>query len=98
MQKRYPTTFRRTQHQSSQKDQLLATAAVKAGSWLIYRGIANAAAHDAQADCIDAWLNPNLPQPLPRFDLWQRFNNLASKKADEFWSTILVLMIEDLRQ
>jgi len=105
MHKRYSTTFRRTCQQPSQRDQLLATAAVRASSWLVYRGIANAAACDAQADYIDtqidAWLAPNLPQksdPPPKFDLWQRFDNLASKEADEFWSTVLALMIEGLHR
>jgi hypothetical protein len=81
----------------------MATAAVRAGSWLVYRGMANAAARDAQAEYIDApieaWLNSNLPQnPLPpRVDLQQRFDDLASKEADEFWATVLALFIEGLR-
>ena len=108
MQKRYSTTFRRSRQQPSQRDQLLATSAVKAITWLVYRGMANSAARDAQADYIDAqidaqidaWLDPNLPQRSdlpPKFELWQRFDYLASKEADEFWSAVLALIIEGSR-
>jgi|SRR6267143_1199819 hypothetical protein len=104
MQKRYSTTFRRTCPQPSQRDQLLASAAARAVSWFVYRGMANAVACDAHADYIDsqieAWLALNLPQrsdPPPRFDLWQRYDNLASKEADEFWSAVLALIIEGPR-
>src|SRR6267143_474072 len=70
------------------------------GGWLVDRGMANAVEPDAQADYvgfqIDAWLDPNLSQrsdPLSRFDLWQRFDNLASKEADKFWSDVQALVI-----
>ena len=109
MRRKYAVIHAHSARRQAQRNELLATAAVKAGSWLIYRGMANAAARAAQADCIDsridaqidAWLDLNLPQrsDLPtRFNLWQAFDNLASKEADEFWSTFLALIIEGLRK
>jgi len=105
MQKRYSTTFRRTHPQPSQRDRLLATAAVRAVSWLVYRGTANAVARDAQADYFDSQIDAQIeawlalrPDPLPRLGLWQRFDNLASNEADKFWSAVLGLIIEGLRK
>jgi len=105
MQKRYHVAFHRTCQQPSQRDQLRATAAVSAMKWFIYRATANKVAHDAQADYIasqiDALLYPNAPNASgtpPRFDLWQRYDKSAAKEADEFWTVILKLAIEDLRK